>query len=106
MEKVGFLCVLLYLVVLSHARISDDENLRRAGRLNFPSVQAGKLIRELNLFPKSEVNVIDGIDGVDEPKTKRVVEKRFRFPNVVGFTEEDLGHHAGYYDIQHSYAAR
>ncbi|GMP65007.1 hypothetical protein CsSME_00025990 [Camellia sinensis var. sinensis] len=37
----------------------------------------------------------------------KIVEKRFKFPNFADpdVSAEDLGHHAGYYTIQHSYAA-
>ncbi|XP_028064300.1 kynurenine--oxoglutarate transaminase-like [Camellia sinensis] len=61
-----------------------------------PSVQGEKLIRELNFFPKESINI---------------VEKRFKFPNFVDpdvsdVSAVDLGHHAGYYTIQHSHAAR
>ena len=116
MESLNFICVfLLSLVVISHARISDNPYLNFE-RSNFPSAQAEKMIRELNLFPKSEVNVIDGgDDGVgaisESGYNKRIVERKFRFPNVVGdeeesFTVDDLGHHAGYYKIEHSHDAR
>ncbi|KAI4347682.1 hypothetical protein L6164_008471 [Bauhinia variegata] len=75
---------------------------------DYSSVLATKLIRELNLFPKEDVNVVHGRNYSLEPK--RIVEKRFRFPNLVGsesgVSVEDLGHHAGYYKIEHSYAAR
>ncbi|KAI8007692.1 hypothetical protein LOK49_LG07G00286 [Camellia lanceoleosa] len=37
-----------------------------------------------------------------------IAEKRFKFPNFADpdVSAEDLGHHAGYYTIQHSHAAR
>ncbi|KAF9674915.1 hypothetical protein SADUNF_Sadunf10G0177000 [Salix dunnii] len=116
MESLNFISVfLLSLVVISHARISDYPYLNFE-RSNLPSAQAEKMIRELNLFPKSEVNVIDGgDDGVgaisESGYNKRIVERKFRFPNVVGdeeesFTVDDLGHHAGYYKIEHSHDAR
>ncbi|KAJ6311487.1 hypothetical protein OIU77_013281 [Salix suchowensis] len=116
MESLNFISVfLLSLIVISHARISDNPYLNFE-RSNFPSAQAEKMIRELNLFPKSEVNVIDsGDDGVgaisESGYNKRIVERKFRFPNVVGdekesFTVDDLGHHAGYYKIEHSHDAR
>ena len=116
MENLNFLSViLLSLIVISHARIPENPYLNLE-RSNLPSVQAGKMIRELNLFPKSEVNVIDGgDDGVgaisESGYNKRIVERKFKFPNVVGdveesFTVDDLGHHAGYYKIEHSHDAR
>ncbi|PRQ58726.1 hypothetical protein RchiOBHm_Chr1g0362451 [Rosa chinensis] len=42
------------------------------------------------------------------PPGKSIVEKRFTVPNVVGesgVSVDDLGHHAGYFKIEHSHAA-
>ncbi|KAF9676641.1 hypothetical protein SADUNF_Sadunf08G0024100 [Salix dunnii] len=116
MENLNFILVFLFsLFAISHASLSYNAYLN-LGKSNFPSVQAEKLIRELNLFPNSEVNVIDGGDGgvgvIDQAAyNKRIVERKFRFPNVVGDEEEsfavdDLGHHAGYYKIENSHDAR
>ncbi|KDP30482.1 hypothetical protein JCGZ_16161 [Jatropha curcas] len=111
MVKLTLLCfLLLSLVLISHARFPDD-NLHLE-RSSFPSVQADKMIRELNLFPDKDINVIDGGDGDGGLVSgeKRIVEKRFRFRNVVGgydsVSVDDLGHHAGYYKIANSHAAR
>ncbi|XVE99249.1 hypothetical protein REPUB_Repub03eG0181700 [Reevesia pubescens] len=85
--------------------ISDDE---RFGGSSFPSVHAKKLIRELNLFPKEEVNVVD--EGrVSLPEDPKLVEKRLKFLNLEalpGVSVEDLGHHAGYYKLSNSRDAR
>ncbi|CAA0814436.1 Serine carboxypeptidase-like 49 [Striga hermonthica] len=79
--------------------------LRAPPRL--PSGAAEKLIRDLNLFPNSPINIVDGhLTTVDVPK---IVEKRFRFPDSVDPSEvslEELGHHAGYYQIEHSHDTR
>lgn len=101
--SLSVLLAFLSLLCLSSAKLPEDIRLARS---NLPSVQAEKLIRELNLFPKDDINVIDGRDSSPEPK--KIVEKRFRFPNLVdsGDSVEDLGHHAGYYKIEHSRAAR
>ncbi|XP_065870576.1 serine carboxypeptidase-like [Euphorbia lathyris] len=106
MEKLTLLSVLLLsLTVVSLASFSDQY----LARSNFPSVQAGKFIRELNLFPEKDVNLIDGA-RVAVQGGKRIVEKRFTFPNVAGgydgVSEEELGHHAGYYKIANSHASR
>ncbi|KAF2295630.1 hypothetical protein GH714_033352 [Hevea brasiliensis] len=112
MEKLTFCCMLLLsLVAISRAKFPDDHHHLPLPRSTFPSVQAGKLIRELNLFPAKDVNVLrDGDAGLLDGRN-RIVEKRFRFPNVVddefgGVSVEDLGHHAGYYKIANSHAAR
>ncbi|KAG2729778.1 hypothetical protein I3843_01G260500 [Carya illinoinensis] len=91
------------LISLSSAESTDNIGLARS---NLPSVQAEKLIRELNLFPTHDLNVIDGRDYAPQPK--KLVEKPLRFPNLLGsgVPVEDLGHHAGYYNIEHSHAAR
>ena len=88
--------------------INFNEDLHIA-RSNLPSVQAEKFIRDLNLFPKTDINVVDrpGFSPA-AAAPKKIVEKRFAFPDLVGsgVTVDDLGHHAGYYDIEHSHAAR
>ncbi|GMH13304.1 hypothetical protein Nepgr_015145 [Nepenthes gracilis] len=112
MEKLLSLSVLFLLFSpFSSARFSFSDNLRLPSVANFPSLQAEKLIRELNLFPKESVNIVDGADGLSSPHAgPRLVEKRFRFPNLNdasgGVSVEDLGHHAGYYQIEHSHNAR
>ncbi|CAN0910556.1 Serine carboxypeptidase-like 49, partial [Linum grandiflorum] len=109
------LLLLLSLLLCSSAAEEDYAELAKS---NFPSVQAQKFIRDLNLFPKEDVNVVQaeassGLVG-DSPLTgKKIVEKRLKFPNLVGeegkdgfAAAEDLGHHAGYYNIEHSHAAK
>eukprot|EP00262_Sarcandra_glabra_P005779 TRINITY_DN175_c1_g1_i1.p1 TRINITY_DN175_c1_g1~~TRINITY_DN175_c1_g1_i1.p1 ORF type:complete len:501 (+),score=82.01 TRINITY_DN175_c1_g1_i1:332-1834(+) len=95
-----FLSLLFSSSSLSSAFIPDD--LRLPSNAKFPSLQAEKLIRDLNLFPKDAVAENFYSDG------PRIVERRFGFPGLVesGVSIEDLGHHAGYYRIQHSHAAR
>lgn len=69
--------------------------------------QARKLIRGLNLFPKHAVNIVNNRSSL--PPSKKIVEKAFKFPNFVDSDDvsvEDLGHHAGYYQIQHSHDAQ
>ncbi|GAB2286879.1 Protein cbp3, mitochondrial [Dionaea muscipula] len=111
------LLLLLFLSPLSYAEFSipDADGLRIPPGAKFPSLQAEKLIRELNLFPKEPINIIDpdrDVGGTLEAAKKagpRLVEKRFKFPNfdaANGISAEDLGHHAGYYEIEHSHDAR
>ena len=72
-------------------------------------LHAKKLIRDLNLFPEDNINIVDAAAN-SSLRPRKIVEKHFRFPNLVysdsGISVEDLGHHAGYYPIQHSHAAR
>ncbi|WCJ19283.1 Serine carboxypeptidase-like [Euphorbia peplus] len=102
MEK---LCLVSVLLLSFTAACFSDERLSLS---EFPSVNAGKLIRQLNLFPAKDVNVIDAAARVEGGK--RIVEKRFKFPNVAGGYDDEsvkeLGHHAGYYKIANSHASR
>ncbi|CAN6704751.1 unnamed protein product [Malus baccata var. baccata] len=98
---------LLLLSPLAAAKLTNPPGLARS---SFPSVHAKQLIRAFNLFPEEDINIIDAPDSstaavADAP---RLVEKRFRLPNLVdsGDSIEDLGHHAGYYKIEHSHAAK
>ncbi|XP_043703126.1 serine carboxypeptidase-like [Telopea speciosissima] len=85
--------------------ILDDLNL--FSNANLPSVQAEKLIRQLNLLPKDALDAPIATQAV--PPTPKIVEKRFSLPNLAASSDvsvEDLGHHAGYYQLKNSYAAR
>ncbi|MBA0634293.1 hypothetical protein Gotri_011068 [Gossypium trilobum] len=98
---------LLCLISFSAADSSITADLRLTDS-SFPSVHAKKLIRELNLFPKGEVNVVDE-HRVSLPEGPKLVEKRFKFPTLEvpgGVSFEDLGHHAGYYKLPNSHDAR
>ncbi|KAA3453398.1 serine carboxypeptidase-like [Gossypium australe] len=98
---------LLCLISFSAADSSIIDDLRLAGS-SFPSVHAKKLIRELNLFPKGEVNVVDE-HRLSLPDGPKLVEKRFKFPTLEvpgGVSVEDLGHYAGYYKLPNSHDAR
>ncbi|XP_010543556.1 PREDICTED: serine carboxypeptidase-like 49 [Tarenaya hassleriana] len=113
MEKATFFNVLVHFVVLiacssqSSSLLLNDRGLEK---WSFPSSRAEQLIRELNLFPKEEVNVIDGRDQpLNAMEGSRIVERKFRFPNLIhdgGVNVDDLGHHAGYYKLPHSRGAR
>ncbi|CAN0825782.1 Serine carboxypeptidase-like 49 [Linum grandiflorum] len=99
--------LLLSLIVCSRAA----EDFAAIAKSSFPSVQADKFIRDLNLFPKHDVNIIQRPDEAQSPTLKKLVEKPLRFPNLLGnatddVSVEDLGHHAGYFNIEHSYAAK
>ncbi|KAK7257673.1 hypothetical protein RIF29_31817 [Crotalaria pallida] len=65
--------------------------------------QAERLIRSFNLFPKDPVNIIasdpDFVPG-------SIVETEFSFLGDAGPSVKELGHHAGYYSLPHSKAAR
>ncbi|MED6160901.1 hypothetical protein PIB30_055545 [Stylosanthes scabra] len=77
--------------------------------------RAERLIRSLNLFPRKPVNIIGGVeeqaihdDDVFVPG--KIVEKNFSFLSTLAHNSDpsvdDLGHHAGYYSLIHTKAAR
>lgn len=98
------LLLLLLLVVLPSFSLAKISVLPS----RFATKQAEKLIQELNLFPKESDNIVDRDPFQTDDEGSRIVEKRFSFPNLANssVTIEDLGHHAGYYKIKHSHAAR
>lgn len=78
----------------------------------FPSVDAKKLMRQLHLFPKKDINIVQQIREEESDaavkQEKRITDKRFRLLHS-GSAEsdiDDLGHHAGYYKLNHSHNAR
>ncbi|CAN1747554.1 Serine carboxypeptidase-like 49 [Linum perenne] len=103
--------LLLSSMVLCSLAVEDYADLVKS---NFPSVQAEKFIRDLNLFPKEDVNLVEASSGLvgEAPIGKKIVEKPLKFPNLIGdgkdgfAAAEDLGHYAGYYNIEHSHAAK
>lgn len=111
-----FLCILTFLSLFSFvftlsAAEASNHNLLLTSTLRFPKKQAEKFIRELNLFPGHDVNVVEDDPEVNAP---RIVEKRFQFPhlsdsaatNSTGATVQEFGHHAGYYRLPHTKGAR
>ncbi|XP_043704714.1 serine carboxypeptidase-like [Telopea speciosissima] len=95
---------LLYPFSSSATSILDDLGLFPDA--NFPTVQAEKLIRQFNLIPKDALYIPH---ESSIPPTPKIVEKRFTLPHLADSSDvsvEDLGHHAGYYQLKHSYAAR
>ncbi|CAL5388688.1 unnamed protein product [Camellia sinensis] len=85
-----------------------NATLRIPSNARLPSLQGEKLIRELNFFPNESINIVDPNDVSVAPVAPRIVEKRFKSPNFADpdVSAKDLGHHAGYYTIQHSHDAR
>lgn len=106
-SSLRFLSILLLLLLFTSpfsSATSPDEDIHFSSTLNFPRIQAEKLIRNLNLFPKHALTapVHDSLSG---PK---LVEKTFQLASLGddGASVEELGHHAGYYRLPHSQAAR
>ncbi|PNY08099.1 serine carboxypeptidase 49-like protein [Trifolium pratense] len=77
------------------------------------TLEAKKLVRDLNLFPEVNLNIATAANSSSslDPHGGKIVEKRLKFPNLINddvddVSVEDLGHYAGYYPIQHSHAAK
>lgn len=89
---------LLLLSLFFVAAFAGDEDLLPLSR----AAQAERLIRRLNLLP---------FDPVAEPERagdgggRTIVERRFGLPGLAA-PDEELGHHAGYYRLPNSFAAR
>lgn len=95
---------LLLALPLASATSLDEEQ----ATINYPILQAEKLIRDLNLFPKDSINI-----AAEEPSfsSSGLVEKSFQFPFIErkksrGPSVQELGHHAGYYPLPHTKSAR
>jgi len=66
-------------------------------------LEAKKLVRELNLFPDVNLNIV--ASAVNSSSIGKIVEKPLNFRNLITDVD-DFGHYAGYYPIQHSHAAK
>ncbi|KAI3461386.1 hypothetical protein Pfo_018049 [Paulownia fortunei] len=103
----GFLSLLLIFCfpIFSTAESSKVGNLSPSSTVESPRTQVEKIIRQLNLFPELDVNIVEDEPAVNEPK---LVEKRIRFPYLsdTGATVQNLGHHAGYFRLPHTRSAR
>lgn len=102
---------LLLLLLISLLEVSffsdalDDLSLHSG----FASVEAEKLFQSFNLFPRRPINVADHDPLALSASASEIVEKPLRFSNLISGSNDsvqELGHHAGYYKIKHSHAAR
>ena len=100
------LYVLLLFILFSSSYTTSRITHQRRNLTSFsPNQQAEKLIRSVNLFPKDPVKLIHG-DFVDFVPGK-IVQKQFSFfGHSDGLSIENFGHHAGYYSLPRSKAAR
>jgi len=104
------LSFIMFFLFISHSFSSpsyptNNDILLSSTASSYPKLQAENLIRGLNLFPKDSINTPE-----NDPHFVHgnIVEKKFTFPGFVdsGASVEELGHHAGYYRLPHSKAAR
>lgn len=98
---------LLLILPLAFATSADQEQPTISSTINYPILQAEKLIRDLNLFPKDSINI-----AAEKPSfsSSGIVEKSFQFPFIERKSRDpsvqELGHHAGYYPLPHTKSAR
>jgi serine carboxypeptidase-like clade 4 len=83
---------------------STNNDILISSTRSYPKLQAENLIRGLNLFPKHSINTPEN----DPHFVHGNIVEEFTFPGLVdsGPSVEELGHHAGYYSLPHSKAAR
>lgn len=107
---VSLVIVVIFVPFLSSAK-PDDRSIGiglSSSTAYFPKLQAEKLIAQLNLFPGDDINVAAHELRYSGDSAKKIVEKRFELPVAgnAGPSLKELGHHAGYYKLPHSQAAR
>lgn len=98
-----FLAVVLCPHALSlYSSNNEDEFILSSAE--FPVPMAQKLIKQLNLFPKHDINKGKTVAATEQT----LFEKRFNLSYLgdSGATVQDLGHHAGYYRLPHTKDAR
>lgn len=96
---------LVFFLILLFSPIASVVGLLRAPP-NMALISAERMIRDLNLFPNHPINIVDD-EVAFSPEAGKIVERRLRFPDSVDpNAAEQLGHHAGYYKIEHSRGAR
>ncbi|KAJ8551914.1 hypothetical protein K7X08_028357 [Anisodus acutangulus] len=87
---------------------SHDEHITSTKK--FPTTMAEKFIRQLNLFPKHDINIVSSKENnaLDANYDQRLFEKKLNLSYLgdSGATVQDLGHHAGYFPLVHTKAAR
>ncbi|OIT23151.1 PREDICTED: serine carboxypeptidase-like [Nicotiana attenuata] len=104
----------LFLVSFSHIALSLSSksflpfHKPIISQKKFPVTMAEKFIRQLNLFPKHDINIISSKDNIALANDERLFEKKLNLPYLgdSGATVQDLGHHAGYFRLLHTKAAR
>lgn len=95
---------LLFLTLFFVSAKSNDADNFLSSTQKFPITMAEKLIRQLNLFPKHEIN-----KATDDSATQQgLFEKKLNLSYIgdSGATVQNLGHHAGYYRLPHTKDAR
>lgn len=99
------LSTLLLIPTTFSARIGNHQNSHPDAVPRVRVSPAKKFIRELNLSPKHDANIVVQDFAANE---SRIVEKPLKL-KVLGDPDPsvaDLGHHAGYFRLPHTVGAR
>ncbi|KAM3399050.1 serine carboxypeptidase-like [Capsicum galapagoense] len=67
-----------------------------------------KLIKQLNLFPKHDINIVSSKENIFNNYEEKLFEKKLNLSYIgdSGSTVQHLGHHAGYFPLVHTKSAR
>ncbi|KAM3302957.1 serine carboxypeptidase-like [Capsicum chacoense] len=67
-----------------------------------------KLIKQLNLFPKHDINIVSSKENIVNNYEEKLFEKKLNLSYIgdSGSTVQHLGHHAGYFPLVHTKSAR
>ncbi|XP_060213416.1 serine carboxypeptidase-like isoform X2 [Lycium barbarum] len=106
----SLLVLVLLLLSFSHVLTLSSKFFLHSGLIRpseFPVTMAEKFIKQLNLFPKHDINIVSSKE-IAPVTEQRLFEKKFNLSYLgdSGATVQDLGHHAGYYRLVHTKAAR
>lgn len=105
----SLLFLAVFLVSLSHIVLSSSSKFFLDSKpVSAPKTIAEKFIRQLNLFPKFDINIVSSKERPPLITKQRLYEKKLNLSYLgdSDATVQDLGHHAGYYHLPHSKAAR
>ncbi|XP_059314691.1 serine carboxypeptidase-like [Lycium ferocissimum] len=87
---------------------SHDDSIM--SQTKFPTTMAETFIRQLNLFPKRDINIVSSKENsaLEANYERGLFEKKLNLSCLgdSGSTVQDLGHHAGYFPLVHAKAAR
>ncbi|XP_049380968.1 serine carboxypeptidase-like [Solanum stenotomum] len=110
----SLLFVAIFLVLCSQIALSLSPNFflqshnDNISPKKFQLTMGEKLITQLNLFPKHDINIVSSKDNSVNNYENKLFEKKLDLSYLgdSGSTVQDLGHHAGYFPLVHTKAAR
>lgn len=102
----SLLFLTLFFASVSSSVKPNDADFLLSSAPKSPMTMAEKLIRQLNLFPKHEINKVT--EDFAAASEQGLFEKKLNLSYIgdSGATVQNLGHHAGYYRLPHTKDAR